>query len=74
MDDPSSSASTTATTVAVAAAAALLMTVAVYCEKFKKKPRQRNFLEEWSLASSFAIQYQSTGVDSLSLFDEIELK
>ena len=71
MDDPSSSASTTATTVAVAAAA-LLKTVAVYHEKFKKN--HDNEIFKGMVSSSFTIQYQSTGVGSLSLLDEIELK
>ena len=63
--------SSTATTVSVeSSAAALLMMVAV--DQKLKKPRRRMFFKIMD-SSSFNIQYQSTGVGSLSSLDEIQL-
>ena len=71
MHAPSSSSATTATVEAAVAAVAVLMTVAVD-QKIKKTTATKRF--EGMVFSSFNIQYQSTGIGSLSSLNEIELK
>ena len=80
MNAPFVSSSFDAVTITVEAAVAvatavLLMTVALYREKknSKKKTQPRNVFKGM-VSSSFNIQYQRTGIGSLSSLDKIELK
>jgi len=71
MDDSFSSDTATITIIVLVVVAALLMAVAVD-QNIKKNTTTKYF--EGMVSSSFNIQYQSTGVGSLSSLDETELK
>ena len=79
MNAPFVSSSFGAVTITVEAAVAvatavLLMTVALYRGKKIQKKATTTKKFKGMVSNSFNIQYQRTGIDSLSSLDEIELK